>query len=130
MRRLLALGVLAGLAGCSAVGTNPSLSNPDTFTASVAKDTGVISGAYNESGFSRSQVETLLDALCVDGDISGYSETREQLLVGFQAACSADIHVDFNVITFTRTAPGKAKIDVRGSETPGLYSTRTILTDL
>lgn len=116
----LSLFTLAACGGSS--GASLSASNPNFFRGSVSD--GAMTGAFNSSGYNKTQVRNLLTATC-DGRLSGFAtQSRSDGLVAFTATCPT-WKSGARAVEYERTNGSNVLIEITGSDGSGnLYFDR------
>lgn len=125
-RRALATLSLFTLAACGgSSGASLSASNPNFFSSSVSD--GTMTGAFNSSGYNKTQVRNLLTATC-DGRLSGFgTQSRSDGLVAFTATCPTWKN-GARSVEYERTTVSNVLIEITGSDGLGNLSYNRIET--
>ena len=117
IRGSVALGLIVSLGiGLSACGGS-ARSTPNFFTAKFSQ--GTLSGDYNPTGFTTTEVQEHLQESCVDGKLSSYAETPASGLVAFTAVCQGGTTLPNGYAQFERRANKRVMVEQIGYDDKG-----------
>ncbi|MEM8774011.1 MAG: hypothetical protein AAGF53_03195 [Pseudomonadota bacterium] len=78
-----------------------------------------MTGAYDPSSFSSTQVRKLVTAVCASGRLSGFSEAERDGLVEFSAMCSGGFASSVGFVEFERVSSSIVLIETTGGDGRG-----------